>query len=75
MCRESMDVDLEGIIQCIKQGDDSGVQAQLQGFNKEVMKSSDASDLVFKLFLNHLVSVCVCASSSPHPAVRPVLLL
>ncbi|XP_075890489.1 chaperone Ric-8A isoform X2 [Nelusetta ayraudi] len=30
-----MDVDLEGIIQCIKQGDESGVQAQLQGFNKE----------------------------------------
>ncbi|XP_058477348.1 synembryn-A isoform X2 [Solea solea] len=30
-----MDVDVEGIIQCIKQGDESGVQAQLQEFNKE----------------------------------------
>ncbi|XP_074476974.1 chaperone Ric-8A isoform X2 [Sebastes fasciatus] len=31
----SMDVDLEGIIQCIKQGDENGVQIQLQEFNKE----------------------------------------
>ncbi|XP_041818074.1 synembryn-A [Chelmon rostratus] len=30
-----MDVDLEGIIQCIKQGDEKGVQTQLQEFNKE----------------------------------------
>ncbi|XP_028422976.1 synembryn-A isoform X2 [Perca flavescens] len=30
-----MDVDLEGIIQCIKQGDENGVQIQLQKFNKE----------------------------------------
>ncbi|KAM3592449.1 uncharacterized protein V6R79_019144 [Siganus canaliculatus] len=30
-----MDVDLEGIIQCIKQGDENGVQIQLQDFNKE----------------------------------------
>ncbi|XP_026207928.1 synembryn-A [Anabas testudineus] len=30
-----MDVDVEGIIQCIKQGDDSGLQTQLQEFNKE----------------------------------------
>ncbi|XP_045925382.1 synembryn-A [Micropterus dolomieu] len=30
-----MDVDLEGIIQCIKQGDENGVQTQLQEFNKE----------------------------------------
>ncbi|XP_049916408.1 synembryn-A [Epinephelus moara] len=30
-----MDVDLEGIIQCIKQGDENGVQIQLQEFNKE----------------------------------------
>ncbi|KAK5850772.1 hypothetical protein PBY51_001619 [Eleginops maclovinus] len=30
-----MDVDLEGIIQCIKQGDESGVQTQLEEFNKE----------------------------------------
>ncbi|XP_059180953.1 synembryn-A [Centropristis striata] len=30
-----MDVDLQGIIQCIKQGDENGVQTQLQDFNKE----------------------------------------
>ncbi|XP_076615522.1 chaperone Ric-8A [Chaetodon auriga] len=30
-----MDMDLEGIIQCIKQGDEKGVQTQLQEFNKE----------------------------------------
>ncbi|XP_038132437.1 synembryn-A [Cyprinodon tularosa] len=30
-----MDVDIEGIIQCIKQGDENGVQMQLQKFNKE----------------------------------------
>ncbi|XP_072230100.1 chaperone Ric-8A [Leuresthes tenuis] len=30
-----MDVDVEGIIQCIKQGDEDGVQIQLQEFNKE----------------------------------------
>lgn len=74
VCTESMDVDLEGIIQCIKQGDESGVQAQLQGFNKEVMKSADASNYVCKPLLNH--SVCVCVSHLLHPpAVRPVLLL
>lgn len=32
----SMDVDVEGIIQCIKQGDENGVQIQLQEFNKQV---------------------------------------
>ncbi|XP_022598318.1 synembryn-A-like [Seriola dumerili] len=30
-----MDVDVEGIIHCIKQGDENGVQTQLQEFNKE----------------------------------------
>uniref|UniRef100_A0A8C7XL24 Synembryn n=1 Tax=Oryzias sinensis TaxID=183150 RepID=A0A8C7XL24_9TELE len=30
-----MDVDVEGIIQCIKQGDENGVQIQLQEFNKQ----------------------------------------
>ncbi|XP_070707867.1 chaperone Ric-8A [Pempheris klunzingeri] len=30
-----MEVDLEGIIQCIKQEDENGVQAHLQEFNKE----------------------------------------
>ncbi|XP_054454493.1 synembryn-A [Anoplopoma fimbria] len=30
-----MDVDLVGIIQCIKQGDENGVQIQLHEFNKE----------------------------------------
>ncbi|KAM9425865.1 chaperone Ric-8A-like [Pholidichthys leucotaenia] len=30
-----MNVDVEGIIQCIKQGDEDGVQTQLQEFNKE----------------------------------------
>ncbi|XP_054913976.1 synembryn-A isoform X1 [Poeciliopsis prolifica] len=30
-----MDMDIEGIIQCIKQGDENGVQMQLQQFNKE----------------------------------------
>ncbi|MEQ2276558.1 hypothetical protein XENORESO_015048 [Xenotaenia resolanae] len=35
ICTESMDVDIEGIIQCIKQGDENGVQMQLQEFNKE----------------------------------------
>eukprot|EP00064_Thunnus_orientalis_P014519 superscaffoldBa00002534_g14565 len=30
-----MDIDVEGIIQCIRQGDENGVQTQLQEFNKE----------------------------------------
>ncbi|CAN9509085.1 unnamed protein product [Ophioblennius macclurei] len=30
-----MNVDVEGIIQCIKRGDENGVQLQLQEFNKE----------------------------------------
>nr|XP_004571454.2 synembryn-A [Maylandia zebra] len=30
-----MNVDIEGIIQCIKQGDENGVQIRLQEFNKE----------------------------------------
>ncbi|KAI3365009.1 hypothetical protein L3Q82_001164 [Scortum barcoo] len=30
-----MDLDLEGIIQCIKQGNENGVHTQLQEFNKE----------------------------------------
>ncbi|XP_061563895.1 synembryn-A [Cololabis saira] len=30
-----MDLDVEGIIHCIKQGDENGVQIQLQEFNKE----------------------------------------
>ncbi|XP_053269193.1 synembryn-A [Pleuronectes platessa] len=30
-----MDVDVEGIILCIKEGDETGVQTQLQEFNKE----------------------------------------
>ncbi|XP_029690295.1 synembryn-A isoform X2 [Takifugu rubripes] len=30
-----MDLDLDGIIRCIKQGDENGVDAQLQQFNKE----------------------------------------
>uniref|UniRef100_A0A3B4ZK48 Synembryn n=1 Tax=Stegastes partitus TaxID=144197 RepID=A0A3B4ZK48_9TELE len=33
-----MNVDVEGIIQCIKQGDENGVQMQLQEFNKEQRK-------------------------------------
>ncbi|XP_008281507.1 synembryn-A-like isoform X1 [Stegastes partitus] len=33
--KRSMNVDVEGIIQCIKQGDENGVQMQLQEFNKE----------------------------------------
>lgn len=36
VCTGSMDMDLEGIILCIKQGDENGVQTQLQQFNKEV---------------------------------------
>ncbi|XP_071763456.1 chaperone Ric-8A isoform X1 [Centroberyx gerrardi] len=35
MCVGSMDLDVEGIIHCIRQGNDKGVQAQLQEFNKE----------------------------------------
>lgn len=31
-----MDLDLDGIIRCIKQGDENGVHTQLQQFNKEV---------------------------------------
>lgn len=31
-----MDLDLDGIIRCIKRGDENGVDAQLQQFNKEV---------------------------------------
>ncbi|XP_053197725.1 synembryn-A [Scomber japonicus] len=30
-----MDIDVEGIIQCIRQGDENGVQTRLQEFNKE----------------------------------------
>lgn len=41
-----MDVDLEGIIQCIKQGDESGVQGQLQEFNKEVTPHRSSHILV-----------------------------
>lgn len=37
VCLGSMNVDIEGIIQCIKQGDENGVQIRLQEFNKEVM--------------------------------------
>lgn len=37
VCTGSIDMDLEGIIQCIKQGDENGVHTQLQQFNKEVM--------------------------------------
>lgn len=33
-----MNVDIEGIIQCIKQGDENGVQIRLQEFNKEVTR-------------------------------------
>ena len=29
-------MDPEGIIQCIKEGDENGIQTQLQNFNKEV---------------------------------------
>lgn len=36
LCAGVMDVDLDGIIQCIKQGDEHGVHTQLQQFNKEV---------------------------------------
>uniref|UniRef100_UPI0037E7F30E synembryn-A n=1 Tax=Semicossyphus pulcher TaxID=241346 RepID=UPI0037E7F30E len=35
VCAVNMVVDLEGIIHCIKQGDETGVQSQLQEFNKE----------------------------------------
>lgn len=31
-------MDIEGIIQCIKQGDENGVQIRLQEFNKEVTR-------------------------------------
>lgn len=34
VCAGSMDLD--GIIRCIKQGDENGVYTQLQQFNKEV---------------------------------------
>lgn len=34
VCAGTMDV--EGIIQCIKRGDENGVETQLQEFNKEV---------------------------------------
>lgn len=69
VCTESMDVDLERIIQCIKQGDDSGVQAQLQGFNKEVIENLQHLQFcLFKpFFFNHLMCACVFAS--------PVLLI
>ncbi|XP_026171853.1 synembryn-A [Mastacembelus armatus] len=35
VCVGSMDINVERIIQCIKQGDENSVQAQLQEFNKE----------------------------------------
>lgn len=36
VCAGTMDVDLDGIIRCIKQGDENGVHMQLQQFNKQV---------------------------------------
>lgn len=39
VCAGSMDVDLDRIIHCIKQGDEHGVETQLQQFNKEVTHS------------------------------------
>lgn len=51
VCTGSMDVDLEGIIQCIKLGDESGVQAQLQEFNKEVTPPRNSHIFLPKLHL------------------------
>lgn len=38
-CAGNMDLDLDGIIRCIKRGDENGVDAQLQQFNKEVTRT------------------------------------
>lgn len=51
VCTGSMDVDLEGIIQCIKLGDENGVQAQLQEFNKEVTPPRNSHIFLSKLHL------------------------
>lgn len=46
VCAGTMDVDLEGIIQYIKQGNENGVQTQLQEFNKEVTPTHRSSHIL-----------------------------
>lgn len=69
-----MDIDLEGIIQCIKQGDETGVQTQLQEFNKEVTPHRSLHIFVFWFKNTHGP---LCAPSFNHcvSPVCPVLLL
>uniref|UniRef100_A0A3Q3W111 Synembryn n=1 Tax=Mola mola TaxID=94237 RepID=A0A3Q3W111_MOLML len=54
-----IDMDPEGIIQCIKQGDESGIQTQLQNFNKEVKPHRRSHILVL------LVTTCFNHRLSP----------
>lgn len=66
VCAGSMDVDVEGIIHCIKQGDENGVQIQLQEFNREVAAH----------IKSHIIGPCIPVFTTfPLPAVCPVLLL
>lgn len=60
-------MDPEGIIQCIKQGDESGIQTQLQNFNKEVKPHRRSHILV--------LLVTTCFNHRLSPTVCPVLLL
>lgn len=68
-----MDVDVEGIIQCIKQGDENGVQMQLQEFNKQVASHNPPLSLPTLIFMQ--VNSKNNISSGFNPTVRPVLLL
>ena len=63
VCAGSMDVDVEGIIQCIKQGDEMGVQIQLQEFNKEVTAHRKSHIIMYRVLIFVAFADAVC---SPH---------
>lgn len=71
LCAVSMVVDLEGIIYCIKQGDENGVQSQLQEFNKEVTITHTCCVMLFKT----VSALTLPSSRSLSLIVRTVLLL
>ncbi|XP_069373542.1 synembryn-A isoform X2 [Paralichthys olivaceus] len=60
-----MDVDVEGIILCIKEGDETGVQTQLQEFNKEYAQCFffDAEQRDQRKFRNNKVRECADSDS------------
>lgn len=60
-------MDPEGIIQCIKEGDENGIQTQLQNFNKEVTPHRRSHIVV--------LLVTTCFKHRLSPTVCPVLLL